>query len=146
MRTINERGLQLVKQFEGLRLKAYLCPAGVPTIGYGSTGKHVKMGMEITEDEAELLLRRDLKRFEIGVAELIGDTPTTSDQFSALVSLAFNIGLGALARSTVLKRHNLGNPRGAANAFAMWNRAGGKILPGLIRRREAEAKLYRGAC
>jgi lysozyme len=144
MRQINHRGLSLIKAFEGLRLKAYLCPAGVPTIGYGSTGKHVKMGMEITEAEADLLLKRDLKRFELGVAELTQEDTTTGDQFSAMVSLAFNIGLSAFARSTVLKRHNNGNPLGASRAFAMWNRGGGRVLPGLVRRREAEAALYRG--
>lgn len=144
MRHINERGLALIKQFEGCKLRAYFCPAKILTIGYGSTGTHVKAGMEITEPEAELLLKRDLKRFEAGVEELIGDTPTTSDQFSAMVSLAFNIGLSAFARSTVLKRHKVGNPLGASRAFGMWIKGGGQILPGLIRRREAEAALYRG--
>lgn len=142
-RKINQRGLDLIKSFEGLRLKAYLCPAGVPTIGYGST-LNVKMGTEITEAEAELLLKRDLARFELGVAELTDPETTTGDQFSAMVSLAFNIGLTAFARSTVLKRHRLGNPVGAGNAFLMWNKAGGRVLPGLMRRREAERRLYRG--
>ena len=139
---INDKGLALIKRFEGLRLEAYRCPAGVLTIGYGSTGPHVKRGMVITEEEAEALLRKDLERFEEGVGVIAGHA--TSDQFSAMVSLAFNIGLGAFATSTVVKRHKLGNHMGAANAFLMWKRAGGRILDGLIRRREAERRLYLG--
>lgn len=138
-RKINAAGLALVKQFEGLRLKAYLCPANVWTVGYGST-TNVKQGMVITEAEAEALLRDDLERFEAGVDRLAGEA--TDNQFSAMVSLAFNIGLGAFERSTVLKRHKLGNHMGAANAFLLWNRGGGKILKGLVRRREAERALY----
>jgi lysozyme len=141
---INAAGLALVKRFEGLRLEAYKCPANVWTIGFGSTGPHVKSGMVITPGEAERLLLKDLSRFEVGVTAMLGDCPTTEDQFSALVSLAFNIGLGKIATSTVLRRHKAGNHVGAANAFAMWNRAGGRVLAGLVRRREAEADLYRG--
>jgi lysozyme len=141
-RRINDRGLELIKSFEGLRLEAYRCSAGVLTIGWGSTGSHVKEGMTITEEEAEALLRKDLARFENGVSVLAG--VSSDSQFAAMVSLAFNIGLGAFAGSTVLKRHKLGNRMGAANAFMMWNKAGGRILKGLIRRREAERKLYLG--
>ncbi len=139
---INGKGLALIKGFEGLRLDAYRCPAGVATIGYGSTGAHVRMGMSITPGRAEELLLEDLARFETGVAAMAG--AVTSDQFSAMVSLAFNIGLGKFATSTVLKRHKLGNRVGAGNAFLMWNRGGGQILKGLIRRREAERALYLG--
>lgn len=144
MRRINERGLRLVKEFEGLRLEAYRCPAKILTIGYGSTGPHVKEGMVITEAEAEELLRKDLARFEAGVNVMTHGFPTTDDQFSAFVSLAYNIGLGAFAGSTALKRHKLGNHIGAANAILMWNKAKGQILKGLVRRREAERKLYLG--
>ncbi len=143
MQKINERGLRLIREFEGCRLEAYLCPAKIPTIGFGSTGPHVEMGMKISQGEADELLLEDIERFEDGVNKVCGFN-TTSDQFSALVSLSFNIGLSAFNGSTVLKRHKLGNFIGAARAFAMWNRGGGKILPGLIRRREAEARLYRG--
>ncbi len=142
MQKMNARGLALVKAFEGCSLKAYRCPANILTIGFGSTGPHVKEGMKISQGEADELLLEDIERFEDGVNKVCGFN-TTSDQFSALVSLSFNIGLSAFAGSTVLKRHKLGNFIGAARAFAMWNRGGGKILPGLIRRREAEAKLYR---
>jgi lysozyme len=141
-RKINDRGLALIKSFEGCELTAYRCPAKVLTIGYGSTGSHVKEGMTITEEEAEALLRKDLARFEAGVSALAGIS--SDSQFAAMVSLAFNIGLNAFAGSTVLKRHRLGNRMGAANAFMMWNKAGGRILKGLIRRREAERKLYLG--
>lgn len=142
MRKINTAGRELIKEWEGLRLDAYRCAAGVLTIGWGSTGPHVKEGMTISLEEAETLLSTDLARFERGVEVMTEGVPTNDNQFSALVSLAFNIGLGKFATSTVLKRHKLGNKIGAANAFLMWNRAGGQILKGLIRRREAERKLY----
>jgi lysozyme len=141
-RQINAKGLAIVKSFEGLSLTAYRCPAQVLTIGYGSTGSHVKEGMVITEAEAEELLRKDLSRFETGVSLMCG--AATDDQFSAMVSLAFNIGLGAFAGSTVLKRHKLKNHVGAGNAFLMWNKAKGSVLKGLTRRREAERALYLG--
>jgi lysozyme len=141
---INAKGLELVKRFEGLRLEAYRCPAGVLTIGYGSTGPHVKQGMVITPGEAERLLVKDLSRFETGVGAMVTGVPTNADEFSALVALSFNIGLNALGKSTVLRRHKQGNKVGAANAFLMWNKAGGRILSGLVRRREAERELYLG--
>jgi len=141
--TINAHGLKLVKDFEGLKLKAYRCPAGIATIGYGSTGPHVRMGMTISEAEAERLLRKDVARFEAGVRAAVSSVPTTRNQFSAMVSLAFNIGLAAFQRSTVLKRHLAGNHLGAARAFGLWNKANGTVLPGLTRRRAAEAELYR---
>jgi lysozyme len=139
---INARGLRLIKDFEGLELTGYLCPAGIPTIGYGSTGKHVKVGAKISEGEADELLLEDLERFEVGVAKLVAGHATNNNQFSAFVTLAFNIGLSAFAGSTVLKRHKLGNYLGASRAFLMWNKGGGRVLKGLVRRREAEAELY----
>lgn len=148
-RRINATGLALIKEFEGLRLKAYLCPAKVWTIGYGSTGPHVRPGMVITEAEAEHLLRGDLDRFEAGVEKAVGGTPTTDNEFSAMVSLAFNIGLGSPKRgvsgfltSSVLRRHLAGNKVLAAAAFLLWVKAGGKTLPGLVRRRGRERALY----
>ena len=140
-RQINQAGLDLIKRFEGLRTKTYYCPASVLTIGYGSTGPHVKKGMEISEARAEELLREDLSRFEKAVAEKC--PKATDNQFSAMVSLAFNIGIAGFNRSTVAKRHNAENYEGAARAFLMWNKAGGRVLAGLVRRREAEAELYR---
>jgi lysozyme len=144
MRKINARGLRLVKDFEGCELTAYLCPAKIWTVGYGSTGPHVKPGMKISQGEADELLLEDLERFEAGVEKLVAGVPTNDDQFSAFVCLSFNIGLSAFAGSTVLKRHKLGNYVGAAKAFEMWNRGGGRVLQGLVRRRAAEARLYRG--
>lgn len=141
-RKINDAGLALVKQFEGMRLEAYRCPAGILTIGYGSTGPHVREGMTITPGEAERYLMLDLRRFETGVEAMTDMVPTNDNQFSAMVALAFNIGLGAFAGSTVLKRHKAKNYAGAGNAFLLWVKAGGTTLKGLIKRREAERKLY----
>lgn len=140
-RKINKAGLDLIKQFEGCELKAYYCPAGVLTIGYGSTGEHVKPGMVITEAQAEELLRADLARFESAVDEAAPNA--TDDQFAAMVALAFNIGVKAFLKSTVLRKHLAGDHMGAAKAFGMWVKARGVTLKGLVRRRAAEAQLYR---
>ena len=144
MMKINNDGLELIKLFEGLRLKSYICPAGVLTIGYGHTGGDVKAGMIITEEEAEELLRQDLERFEEGVENLV-EVELNENQFSALVSLAYNIGLGNFKRSTLLKLINKGNQdelEFVHSQFKRWVYAGSKILPGLQRRREAEFDLY----
>jgi lysozyme len=140
MRHINAAGLALVKSFEGLRLEAYRCAAGVLTIGWGSTGPHVKEGMTITLEEAETLLKTDLARFERGV-EIMAPV-ATDNQFAAMVSLSFNIGLGNFSSSTVLKRHKAGKYQRAADAFLLWNKAKGNVLKGLVKRREAERALY----
>ena len=140
MRQINANGLALIKQFEGLRLKAYKCPAGVWTVGYGSTGAHVKPDTVITADEAERLLLDDLVRFEQGVA--LQCPVATDNQFAALVAFAFNVGLESLKTSTLRRMHNEGNYAGAAGQFGRWNKGGGKVLPGLIKRRAAESALY----
>lgn len=139
-RSINREGLELVKQFEGCKLKAYVCPAGILTIGYGSTGKHVKPGMVITQDQAEELLRSDLRRFEDCVAEAA--PAATDNQFSAMVSFAFNVGCGAFEESTLLRMHRAGKYGSASAQFGRWTRGGGRVLPGLVRRRAAEAALY----
>ena len=141
-RHINAAGLALVKSFEGLRLNAYLCPAKVLTIGYGHTGPDVRTGQVITVDEAEDLLRHDLARFEQGVVK-VGEA-MTDGQFAALTSFAFNLGLGALGKSTLLRKHIAGDHVGALSQFALWVRGGGKVLPGLVKRRAAEARLYKG--
>lgn len=149
---INNAGLALIKKAEGLRLKSYLCPAGVPTIGFGHTGPDVHLGQEINEREAEQYLRGDLLRFEHGVEQLLEGCPTTENEFSAMVCLAYNIGLGkkdpgrfaptGFAHSSVLKFHKAGDKTAAANAFLLWNKAGGKVLNGLVKRRNAERDLY----
>lgn len=141
---ISNEGLNLIKDFEGLRTKAYLCPAGVPTLGYGSTGPDIKIGMQWTSEQCEARLRSDVAKFEAGVSRLVDGTPTTQGQFDALCSLSFNIGLAALKTSTLLRLHKMGMPSEAARQFRRWDRGGGRVLPGLTRRREAEAKLYGG--
>lgn len=141
---VNDSGLGLIKRFEGLRLDSYLCPAKIPTVGYGHTGPDVYIPMTITPGMAERLLLEDLERFETGVSRMIEGAKTSDNQFSAMVCLAYNIGLGAFSGSTVLKRHKLSNYRGAADAFLLWVRGGGRVLPGLQKRREAERALYLG--
>ena len=140
MMQISKAGLDLIKQFEGLYLKAYRCPAGVPTIGYGHTAG-VAMGQTITQQQADDYLRRDVRQFERAVARLV-TVPLTQGQFDALVSFAFNLGEGALAQSTLLRLLNAGDYAGAAAQFERWNKAGGRVLPGLVRRRAAERALF----
>lgn len=139
-RQINRAGWELIKRFEGCKLTAYTCPAGRLTIGFGSTGPHVKPGMRITAEQADELLQADLRRFEDYVAEHCGKT--TDNQFAALVSFCFNVGEGNLRTSTLRRLHLAGDYAGAQAQFARWNRAGGKIMAGLVKRREAEAELY----
>lgn len=146
-RHINAAGLQILKESEGLELKAYRDPVGIWTIGYGSTGPHVTPGKVITEAQADDLLREDLTRFESWVAK--NCAPATDNQFSALVSFCFNLGEGALKDSTLRRKHMEGDYVGAAAEFGKWNKArvGGvlKELPGLTKRRAREAQLYRTA-
>jgi lysozyme len=139
---ISPRGIELIKRFEGLRLKAYKDAGGVLTIGYGHTGPDVKPGLTIDREQAEALLRKDLARFEAGVRRHAA--AAGQDRFDALVSFAFNVGLAAFARSTLLRKHKAGDFVGAADQFPRWIRAGGRVLPGLKRRRAAERALYEG--
>jgi len=139
-RKIGAAGLAIIRKYEGLRLTAYLCPANVWTIGYGSTGPHVKPGLTITATQADALLQTDLDRFEAAVS--LGAPKSSQAQFDAMVSLAFNIGTGAFLGSTLLRKHNAGDHAGARAEFARWNKAGGKVLAGLSNRRAAEAALY----
>lgn len=142
---VDARGIILIKSFEGLRLNAYPDPGtgGAPwTIGYGHTGPDVYRGLKITEAQAEALLRQDLARFERGVDRLVEGAFTSQVQFDAMVSLAYNIGLGGFQRSSVLRHHRAGNKLRAAASFLMWVKAAGRTLPGLVRRRNAERKLY----
>ena len=134
------KGISLIKEFEGLSLDAYLCSAGVLTIGYGHTGG-VQKGDRITAKKAEELLQDDLKKFENGVLRLVR-VPLNQNQFDALVAFAFNLGVGNLGKSTLLRKLNDRDFRGAAAEFVKWNKAGGKELAGLTRRRIAEAELF----
>lgn len=139
---ISAAGVELVKHFEGCELDAYRCSAGVLTIGYGHTGD-VKESDKITQDMAELMLLRDLKRFEVGVDNYV-KSHVNQNQYDALVSFSYNVGLGNFSTSTLLKMINAGSADAAADQFLRWTRAGGKIMPGLTRRRVAERQHYRG--
>jgi len=139
-RKLNGAGMALIKRFEGLRLDAYLDSVGVPTIGYGSTSG-VIMGQKISAERAEELLLEDLTRFEAGVSKCAA-VELNDNQFAALVSFSFNLGLGNLQKSTLLKKVNVADFAGAATEFVKWNKAGGKILNGLTARREAERDLF----
>ena len=146
MREIKQRGLDLVKHFESLFLKAYQDSVGVWTIGWGHTGlTHkdgtVRKGQTITEQRAEELLKHDMTHFAKHVEKLI-IVPLTDDQFDALVSFDFNTG--GLAKSTLRKKLNAGDYEGAAAEFPKWNKAGGKVLRGLTRRRKSEQNLFLG--
>ena len=127
---------------EGLVLKAYRCPAGVWTIGYGHTAG-VAPGMVCTEDEAKQMLAEDLTGFAKAVADLV-TVDVTAGQFIALLSFSYNCGVGALRNSTLLRLLNAGKTQEAAEQFGRWTRGGGKVLPGLVRRREMERRLFLG--
>lgn len=142
MRHINKAGLELVKSFEGLRLKVYLDPVNILTVGYGHTGKELRLGQSITKEKAEELLKADLFSAESAVENCVV-RKINDNQFSALVSFAFNVGNGAMKNSTLVKLLNQGAPKEAvADQFLRWNKAGGKALPGLTRRRRAERELF----
>jgi lysozyme len=141
MLALNTAGLSLIKEFEGLRLEAYQDIVGVWTIGYGHTGPDVIKGKIITTDEASALLAKDVSKFEVGVRKLV-PANCTVNQFSALVCFSYNVGLGALSKSTLLKKFRAGDTSGAAEEFLKWNRAGGKEVAGLTRRRVAERALF----
>ena len=137
---ISDVGLSLIKRYEGFRANAYRCPAGIWTIGYGST-HGVRIGQWITEQDALTRLRREVQIYERAVLACLKIIPT-QNQFDALVSLCYNIGGQAIARSSVVKLHNRREFAAAADAFLKWNRGGGKVLPGLTRRRNEERSLY----
>ncbi|UNE55374.1 lysozyme [Bartonella machadoae] len=145
MRKISQEGLALIKQWEGLRLDAYLDKACVWTIGYGHTSKagepFVKKGMSITQEQAEEILCEDLKQFEKAVAKAV-KVSLTDEQFAALVSFCYNVGTRAFYNSTLLKRLNQGDYASVPFELQKWNKAGGKVLKGLANRRAAEAGLW----
>ena len=143
---LNKAGIDLMHDFEGCRLEAYLCPASVPTIGYGSTyyedGRPVKLGDAITQERADQLFEAIAEDFAKRVRSLL-KVGLNENQFSALVSFTYNVGVANLKKSTLLKKVNI-NPSDPTitDEFLKWNKAGGKVLAGLTRRREEEAKLY----
>jgi len=139
-RKINKAGLYLLKEFEGLVLYTYDDGVGVPTIGYGHT-KGVLWGMIISESQAEKFLKEDLEYFEAKVTEMV-TVRLTENQYSAIVSLCYNIGEGALGGSTLMRLLNDGDYQGAANQFGRWINGGGNVMEGLVRMREAERELF----
>lgn len=150
-RAIGPQGLALIKQFEGCArirkdgmVEAYPDPGtgGAPwTIGWGSTGPGIQRGTVWSQAQCDARLARDMERYAAEVSQAIGNAPTTQAQFDALV--AFHYNTGAIARATLTKLHKAGDYAGAAAEFGRWVRAAGKILRGLVRRRQAEASLYR---
>jgi|SRR5579859_2211928 len=138
---INEKGLQLLKSFEGCKLKAYRDVVGIWTIGYGHTGDDVYPGKTITQKEADTLLESDLLDFENGIDSAL-KVKVTENQFSALVVFTYNVGLGNFLKSHLLKYINLSQFDKASNEFGRWNRAGGIIRKDLTRRRAAERDLF----
>lgn len=142
--TTGTKGIELIKSFEGCRLEAYQDAVKVWTIGYGHTG-NVKAGMKITQEEVMKLLKSDLKKFESAVNKAV-KVFLNQNQFDALVSFTYNLGAGNLKSSTLLKKLNAGDYAGAANEFTKWNKADGKVLNGLTRRRESEKALFLTTC
>lgn len=142
---VTQEGLALIRRFEGFRATAYRCPAGVWTIGFGHTSQAgspaVTPGMTIGEDEANRILAADVQRFADEVGPLLA-RPVTPVQFSALVSFAYNVGTPAFRRSSVLKAVNAGRLGEVPARLRLWVKAGGRVLPGLERRRAAEAELF----
>lgn len=138
--SISPKGLDTIKTFEGLRLDAYLCPAGVWTIGYGTT-RGVMKGDRITKEQAEKLLIEDVRQFEAAINKLV-KVPLKQGQFDALVVFCYNVGIGAFERSSLLKKLNAGDYSAAPQELGRWVRAQGVRLEGLVRRRNAEIDLW----
>ena len=144
MRVSNE-GLDLIKHFEGLSLKAYKCPAGVWTIGYGTTGvPEARLGVVISAARAEELLAIDVDKFSRQVWVLVSDVVINQRQMDALIAFAYNVGIGAFKTSTLLKKLLQKDYTGASKEFLRWTKAKGKELPGLVKRRRAESLLFLG--
>lgn len=143
---VSDFGLELIKAFEGFFAKPYYCPAGVLTQGYGHTASAgpPALGGVWTKDYATRVLARTVaERYAAPVERMLTRKPTQA-QFDAMVSLAYNIGVGSFSKSSVLRWFNLGHDKRAADAFGMWVKGGGKVLPGLVRRRASEALVYQG--
>ena len=139
MRT-SQRGLSLIKSFEGLRLQAYQDSVGVWTIGYGTT-RGVKSGMKISKEQADRMLLNDVQRFEPEVRRLV-TAPLNQNQWDALMSFTYNLGCGVFRKSAMLRLFNTGYAGAAAEQFARWILGGGKVLAGLVSRRAAERALF----
>lgn len=154
---VSQKAIHMIKHHEGVRTKPYQCPALLWTVGVGHVidPNHARIPLAdrkqlpipagwdrvLTMEEVDEILRQDLRRFESGVLRLCPGT-TSQGQFDALVSFAFNVGLGNLQKSTIRMKHNRGEHEAAAEAFLMWTKAGGRELPGLVKRRKDERALY----
>ncbi|MCL6419408.1 lysozyme [Aestuariirhabdus haliotis] len=141
MRHITQDGIDLIKRFEGFSSTVYICPAGYPTIGYGHLVRSGESFHEISETEAEELLRKDVESAERAVLRLV-NVPLTDGQFDALVSFTFNLGSGALQRSTLRRKVNHQAHAEVPEQLMRWVWAGGRKLNGLIKRRNAEGVVY----
>ena len=144
---ISNNGLQLIADFEGFSAKPYICPAGVPTIGYGTTiypgGRHVTMkDTPVSRERALYIMRSQIDHIYGSAVNRYVQGTINQNEFDALVSFTYNLGAGNLKSSTLLKRVNQGRYDAAAKEFLNWTRAGGKKLAGLVRRRKAEMKLF----
>ena len=139
---ISKEGLSLIKKFEGCELEAYLCPAGVWTIGYGHT-KDVKEGDKINKEEADYLLQEEMIEYESYINDFV-EVPLNQNQFDALCSWVYNLGPTNLKNSTMLRVLNEEKYADVPQEIKRWNKAGGEVLDGLIKRREAEAKMFVG--
>ena len=139
---ISQEGIALIKKFEGCELEAYKCPAGVWTIGYGHT-KDVKEGDRINKDEANYLLEEEMIEYEGYINDIV-EVPLEQNQFDALTSWVYNLGSSNLMSSTMLTLLNEGKYDEVPQQIKRWNKAGGKVLDGLVLRREAEALLFEG--
>jgi lysozyme len=142
---ISQNGIELIKKFEGCRLEAYKCPAGILTIGYGHTGSEVHLGQKITQEQAEKYLKQDITIHSNNVSRLV-KAPLNQNQFDALVSFEYNVGYGNFASSTMLKLLNQKKYTEAAAQFGRWVYANKKILQGLVKRRAAEKELFVKPC
>jgi lysozyme len=140
-RVTSARGREMIRAFEGERLESYRCPAGKWTISVGVTGPHVTEGMKITQAESDELFAAALRGFEQGANKLV-TAPLTQNMWDAIISLVYNIGLGSFRSSTLLRYLNRGEHRMAAAEFGRWVHAGGQLLPGLAKRRRAEAEMF----
>ena len=143
---VSDEGIKLIKHFEGVHKKPYICPAGYWTIGVGHLiSRGAKLPFEwdrvLSPGEIDDLLRKDLRRFELGVLRMLGTVQPSQSEFDALVSFSFNLGLGCFQRSTVRSAFIRGDKKRSGEVLLKYRRAGGKILQGLVRRRQAELAL-----
>ena len=143
---VSDEGIKLIKHFEGVHKKPYICPAGYWTVGVGHLiSRDAKLPFEwfrvLSPGEIDDLLRKDLRRFELGVLRLLGTVQPSQSEFDALVSFSFNLGLGCFQRSTVRSAFIRGDKKRSGEVLLKYRRAGGRILQGLVRRRQAELAL-----